>query len=231
LTDEELSAERALADVGRITAVSEEAANSRLSSVSRNGGKFLGGIELKCPQFEYDAQEQMFVATGPGVIKADNSKIPQPERDVGRFSMQKPCYAIVRNFEQLRYYLRTERIIADNASQRVYIDYFPITDELPEQVTMTAGRIEADLVETSTGRYRLWTLHAKDGISFQDKDKVFEASELLYDDQRDVVWARGSDAMPAYFNGLLFGGIEYDLTTGEVRKVEIRGPGFFNISQ
>jgi hypothetical protein len=231
LEDEELSSKRALADVGRITAVSDDGAGSRLSSVKRDGDKFLGGIELKCPRFEYDAREQMFVATGPGVIKADNSKIPQPRKDVGRFSMQKPCYAIVRNFEQLRYYLRTERIIADNPAERIYIDYFPITDQKPEQVTMTAGRIEADLVETAAGRYRLWTLHAKDGISFQDRDKVFEASELLYDDQRDVVWAKGSDSMPAYFNGIMFDGIEYDLATEEVKKVEIRGPGFFNISQ
>ncbi len=231
LNDEELSDGRALADVARITAVSDQGAGSRLSSVKRDGDKFLGGIELKCPRFEYDAQQQMFVATGPGVIKADNSKIPQPARDVGRFSMQKPCYAIVRNFEQLRYYLQTERIVAENASQRIYIDYFPINDQMPEQVTMTAGRIEADLVETATGRYRLWTLYATDGISFQDRDKVFEGSELLYDDQRDVVWARGSDSMPAYFNGIMFDGIEYDLATEEVRKVEIRGPGFFNISQ
>ena len=96
---------------------------------------------------------------------------------------------------------------------------------------MTAGRIEADLVETATGRYRLWTLYAADGISFQDRDKIFEGSELLYDDQHDVVWARGSDSMPAYFNGIMFDGIEYDLATDEVRKVEIKGPGFFNISQ
>jgi lipopolysaccharide export system protein LptA len=231
LNDEQVSNGRALADVARITALSEEGAGSRLSSVKRDGDKFLGGIELKCPRFEYDAQQQMFIASGPGVVKADNSRIPQPSKDVGRFSMQKPCYAIVRNFEQLRYYLQTERIVADNTSERIYIDYFPITDKKPEQVTMTAGRIEADLVETPTGQYRLWTLYAADGISFQDRDKIFEGSELLYDDQRDVVWARGSDAMPAYFNGIMFDGIEYDLATDEVRKVEIKGPGFFNISQ
>jgi hypothetical protein len=231
LNNEQVSDGRTLADVARITAISEEGIGSRLSSVKRDDDKFLGGIELKCPRFEYDAQQQMFIASGPGVIKADNSRIPQPSKDVGRFSMQKPCYAIVRNFEQLRYYLQTERIVADNSGERVYIDYFPITDRTPEQITMTAGRIEADLVETPTGQYRLWTLYATEGISFQDRDKIFEGSELLYDDQRDVVWARGSDSMPAYFNGIMFDGIEYDLATEEVRKVEIKGPGFFNISQ
>lgn len=231
LESEQTSANHALPDVARITALSRDGSTARLSSTRRQQDKFLGGIELKCPRFEYDARQQVFLATGPGVIKADNSKISQPQRDVGRFSLQKPCYAVVRNFEQLKYYLRTERIVADNAHQRIYIDYFPITNDRPEQVTMTAGYIEADLVQTSTGQYRLWTLLAKDGISFQDRDKLFEASELLYDDQRDLVLAKGSDAMPAYFNGIMFDGIEYNLATEEVRKVQIKGPGFFNISQ
>ncbi|MFA5785178.1 MAG: hypothetical protein WC962_09905, partial [Phycisphaerae bacterium] len=63
------------------------------------------------------------------------------------------------------------------------------------------------------------------------KDKTFEASELLYDDKRSVVLARGSDAMPVYFNGLMFDGIEYDLVTEEVKKVEISGPGFFRTTR
>jgi hypothetical protein len=231
LEDEQVSSGRAMANVRKITAISDTGANAKLSSVKRLDDKLAGGIELKCPRFEFDARRQMFVATGPGVIKVDNSNIPQPPKGAGRFSLQKPCYAIVRNFEQLRYYLKTEKIVADNAQGRIYIDYFPITDGQPEQVTVTAGHIEADLVETAAGRYRLWTLLAKDGISFQDRDKLFEGSELLYDDQRDLVWAKGSDAMPAYFNGIVFEGIEYNLVTEEVKKVEIRGPGFFRIGR
>lgn len=229
--EEENSSAGSLADVRKITAVGQTPTASRLSSIKKDNDKFLGGIELKCPQFEYDAREQMFLATGPGVVKADNSKIPQPQKNVGRFSMQKPCYAVVRNFETLRYYLDTERIIAENANERVFIDYFPIENGTAQQVTVTAGSIEADLVETSAGRYRLWSLLAKDGISFKDKDKTFEASELLYDDKRSVVLARGSDAMPVYFNGLMFDGIEYDLVTEEVKKVEISGPGFFRTTR
>lgn len=229
--EEEKSSAGSLADVRRISAIGLTPTASRLSSIKKDDEKFLGGIELKCPRFEYDAREQMFLATGPGIIKADNSQIPQPQKDVGRFSMQKPCYAIVRNFETLRYFLRTERIVADNSSERIFIDYFPIDNGTTQQVTVTAGHIEADLVETSAGRYRLWSLLAKDGISFKDKDKTFEASELLYDDKRSVVLARGSDAMPVYFNGLMFDGIEYDLVTEEVKKVEISGPGFFRATQ
>ena len=231
LESEQISEKHTLADVAKITALADDGSTARLSSVRWQGDEFLGGIELKCPRFEYDAREQMFLANGPGVIKADNSKIPQPQKQVGRFSMQKPCYAVVRNFEQLKYYLQTERIVADNPRERIYIDYFPITDQQSEQVTMTAGHIEADLVETTAGRYRLWTLLAKDGISFQDRGRLFEASELLYDDQKDLVLAKGSDAMPAYFNGIMFDGIEYDLATEQVRKVQIQGPGFFKIGQ
>ncbi len=231
LEDEQVSSGRAMANVRKITAISDTGANAKLSSVKRLDDELAGGIELKCPRFEFDVREQMFVATGPGIIKVDNSNVPQPPKGAGRFSLQKPCYALVRNFEQLRYYLKTEKIVADNAQGRIYIDYFPITDGQPEQVTVTAGHIEVDLVETAAGRYRLWTLLAKDGISFQDRDKLFEGSELLYDDQRDLVWAKGSDAMPAYFNGIVFDGIEYNLATEEVKKVEIRGPGFFRIGR
>ena len=231
LEDEQVSSGRAMANVRKITAISDTGANAKLSSVKRLDDELAGGIELKCPRFEFDVREQMFLATGPGIIKVDNSNVPQPPKGAGRFSLQKPCYAIVRNFEQLRYYLKTEKIVADNAQGRIYIDYFPITDGQPEQVTVTAGHIEVDLVETAAGRYRLWTLLAKDGISFQDRDKLFEGSELLYDDQRDLVWAKGSDAMPAYFNGIVFDGIEYNLATEEVKKVEIRGPGFFRIGR
>jgi hypothetical protein len=224
------SAKRALPDVAKITALSD-GAGAKLSSVTTADDKFLSGIELKCPRFEYDADRQMFLANGPGVIKADNSRIPQPKKDVGRFSLQKPCYAVVRNFEKLKYFLQTERIVADNPTGRIYIDYFPITNNQTEQVAMTAGHIQADLVETSAGRYRLWTLLAKDGISLQDRGKLFEANELLYDDQKDLVIAKGSDAMPAYFNGVMFDGIEYNLSTEEVKKVEVKNLGFFNINQ
>ncbi|MBN1796592.1 MAG: hypothetical protein JW804_07960 [Sedimentisphaerales bacterium] len=213
--------------IEKITVLSDIRQMARLSSVKKVGKDFITGIELKCPKFEYDTKGRMFTAFGSGVVKVDNSKIPQLGEDVGKFSLQRPCYAIVRDFDKLSYELEREKIIAYNEQGRLYIDYFPIVKHEQQQVSMTAGRIEADLVETVRGHYRLWALTASEGISFEDEDKVFEGSELVYNDRKSIIIAKGSDAMPAYFNGVLFDGIEYDLVTDEVKNIEIRGPGYF----
>lgn len=221
------------ADISYLTAVGTEGDLARLASIKKDNQNFLGGIELKCPRFEYDPAEQLFVATGPGVIKADNSKIPLPKKDVGRFSLRRPCYAVVRNFESLQYNLETEQITAYSDTERILIDYFPIDEEGSESrhVGITAGRIEADLVKTPTGQKRLWALLATNGISYRDQDKLFEGSALFYDDRNSIIKARGDDTMPAYFNGAMFDGIEYDLENDQVRNVKIAGPGFLQTAR
>ncbi len=219
------------ADISYLTAIGTEDTLAKLASIKKDNQNFLGGIELKCPRFEYDPAKQLFVATGPGVIKADNSKIPLPKKRVGRFSLRRPCYAVVRNFESLRYDLETEQITAYSDTERILIDYFPIGEEGSEQVSVTAGRIEADLVETQAGQKRLWALLATNGISYRDQDKLFEGSALFYDDRNSIIKARGDDSMPAYFNGAMFDGIEYDLDNDQVKNVKIAGPGFIQIAR
>lgn len=217
------------ADISYMTAIGSGKSLARLASVRTDNQNLLGGIELKCPRFEYDAVKQLFTATGPGVVKADNSNIPQPKKRVGRFSLQKPCYAVVRNFQKLEYNLSTEQIIAYNDSERVLIDYFPIDETGRQQVSVTAGRIEADLVQTDSGQRRLWALLATNGISFRDQDKLFEASTLFYDDRNSIITARGDEAMPVYFNGAMFDGLEYDLASEQVKNVKISGPGYIQV--
>lgn len=218
-------------DIAFITAVGDEQSASRLASVRKHGQNMLGGIEFKSPRFEYDAQKQLFIAAGPGVIKADNSKLPHPKKRVGRFSLQRPCYAVIRNFQHLEYDLAKEQIIAYNDSERILIDYFPIDEKGQQQVTVTAGRIEADLVQTDGGQKRLWALLATNGISFRDQDKLFEASRLFYDDRNSIITAVGDEAMPAFFNGALFDGIEYDLASEQVKNVKVSGPGYLQVTR
>jgi hypothetical protein len=134
---------------------------------------------------------------------------------------------VVDNFDELTYYLDNEKIVAFNEDGRLYVDYFPIVDHKTEQISVTAGHIEIDLVETSQGRYRLWALSASNGISYKDQDKIFQGSEFTYDDHNSVVIAKGDDEMPALFNGALFDAIEWNLKTDEVKNVKLSGPAFF----
>jgi len=197
----------------------------KLATVKTAGEKLLGGVEIKCAKFDYDIGQQLFLATGPGLIKVDNSAISRPKADLGRFSLRRRCYAVVRNFETLKYYLDANRIIADNSRERILIDYFPIVEgQYGQQVTASAGHVEVNLIETADGQIELSTLSAEGGIDYEEEDIQFEGSELFYDANKSIMTVQGDELQPCYFNGALVGAIEYNLNTGRV-NAKIIGPG------
>lgn len=189
------------------------------------GEKLLGFTKLKCRRFDYDAKQQFFLATGPGVIAIDNSKISEPNSDGGRFSLRKRCYAVVENFDTLKYFLETNQIIAEAEGQGVIVNYFPIVDgKYDQRVTVTAGRVVLNLVETADGRTELSTLRATGGVTYEEKDIEFVGSKLFYDVGKSIITVQGDESHPCIFNGALVDAIEYDLKTRRV-KFEIVGPG------
>lgn len=213
----------------------------RLATVKTAESELIGGVELKCIRFDYDTGEQLFLATGPGgVIKVDNSNIAEPEKKPDKkFSLQKRCYAVVRNFDTLKYYLETNQIIADAGGEGIFIDYFPIVKEkYGRQVAVTASHIEALLYETADGRTELSTLSATDGITYEEegkkniwgqrKDIQFVGSEMFYDADESMITARGDESQPCLFNGALVDGIQYDLKSGKV-ETRITAPGMLGL--
>jgi hypothetical protein len=189
------------------------------------GEDLLGFTKLKCRRFDYDAKQQSFLATGPGIIAIDNSKISEPNAVAGRFSLRRRCYAVVENFETLKYLLETNQIIAEAEGQGVVVDYFPIVDgKYGQRVMVTAGRVVADLLETADGRTEISTLRATGGITYEEKDKEFAGSRLFYDATKAVLTVQGDQSHPCIYNGTLVDQIEYDLKTDTV-KFKIVGPG------
>jgi len=206
----------------------------RLATVKTAGGspeRLLGGIELKCRKFDFDTGRQLFLATGPGIIKLDNSNIAEPNAGLDRFSLQRRCYAFVRNFDTLKYSLEANRIIADAGGEGILIDYFPIVKgQYSRQVAVTAGHIEALLYETAGGQTELSTLSAIGGIVYEEEDIQFAGSQLFYDANSSIMTVQGSESQPCLLNGALVDGIEYDLKTGKV-KAEISGPGVLRMKR
>ena len=200
-----------------------------------NIGKLLSGIELKCSRFDYDALRPEFLATGPGLIKLDNSKAPEPNETAGRFSLQKPCWAVLDGFDSLRYFIRENRIVADAGPQeKLQINYIPAVDgRYDEYVRAKASHIEAILYELPSGRTELSTLSATGGIQYEDKNNQFIGSEMFYDHQAAVIKVRGDKSQPCYCNGILVDGIEMNLKTGIVKKVkfDIVAPGSIQINR
>jgi len=197
----------------------------------------LGFTKLKCLKFDYDAGQQMFLATGSGVIAVDNSKIAEPEREVGRFSLQRPCYAVVRNFDTLKYFSEANLIIADAGAEQILIDYFPvIKGQQGQQTSATSNHIEAVLYETASGQNELSTLSAKGGITYEEerakkgKTIQFVGSEMFYDGSKSMITAWGDELQPCFLNGVLAPGIEYNLKTDRI-KTKIVGPGMLQMGR
>ncbi len=181
------------------------------------GAKLLGGVELKCRQFDYDAVEQLFLATGPGLIKLINSGPAEPNQQAGRLSLRKPCVALIDRFETLKYLIAENRIIADAGAGKMLIDYFSTVAGKPEYVRAEASRVDAFLQQTPQGQTDLATLTATGGIYYEDTDNRFLGKELFYDHQTGKVEVSGDESQRCYYNGALVDGIKLDVNT---RKVE-----------
>jgi len=188
------------------------------------GAKLLGGVELKCRQFDYDAVEQLFLATGPGLIKLINSAPAEPNEQAGRLSLRKPCVALIDRFETLKYLIAENRIIADAGAGKMLIDYFSTAGGRPEYVRAEASRVEAFLQQTPQGQTDLATLTATGGIYYEDTNNRFLGKELFYDHQTGKVEVKGDDSQPCYYGGAMVDGIKLDLNSGKV-EANVVAPG------
>jgi hypothetical protein len=223
---------RSRADIKHLTASGEVV---QLDTSKWAGEELLGFTKLKCLKFDYDAGQQMFLATGSGVIAVDNSKIAETGKKVGKFSLQRPCYAVVRNFDTLKYLTEADIIIADAGSEQILIDYFPVVQgQQGQQTSATANHVEAVLYKTSSGQTELSTLSAKGGITYEEerakkgKTIQFVGSEMFYDNSKSMITAWGDESQPCFLNGALAPGIEYDLKTDRI-KTKITGPSMLQM--
>jgi len=204
----------------------------RLVSKKTAGKKQLGGIQLESRKLDYDPGKGLFVATGPGIIQMDNSNISPSTTQTGKFSLSKPCYAVVREFETLKYLIQKNQIVADAPSEDgLIIDYFPALNgkaQLDQQATVTTPHIQADLIKTASGQSKLSTLSAAGGIVYVDQDKLFEGSSLFYDAGKSLVTVKGDELRPCSYNGSFAGAIEWDLKTDSV-KTDVAAPAILQL--
>ncbi len=193
--------------------------------------KILGGVELKCSRFDFDNHQRMFVAAGPGILKVDNSNVSEPQRGSGKFGLRRRYYAFMRDFDTLKYFSRTNEIIADSTSRQIILDYIPVGDDSSdEQIRATAGHIKANLTETVTGQTDLSTLYADGGVTYREGNTEFVGGRLFYDHDRSLMTVNADQLQPCYFNGAAVDAIEYNLKTGKI-KTEIVAPGPMQLSR
>ncbi|MGD0596300.1 MAG: hypothetical protein ABSA64_02115 [Sedimentisphaerales bacterium] len=199
--------------------------NTHLASTKKTGDKLLVGIELKCASIDYNTTDGNFFAAGPGLIKVDNSQTDEPQDKLGRFSLQRKCYALLRNFDSLAYAGQSKHLIADSKGGSLLVDYFPLVEGRGnEKVSVTASHVEADIAETLQGRMELKDLLAKGAVTYEDKDTQVIGSEFIYDANTALIDIRGDKYRPCNFNGAILDAVRYDTKTGKW-NTRIKGPG------
>jgi len=199
--------------------------NTHLASTKKTGDKLLVGIELKCASIDYNTTDDNFFAAGPGLIKVDNSQTDEPQEKLAKFSLQRKCYALLRNFDSLAYAGQSKHLIADSKGGSLLVDYFPLVEGRGnEKVSVTSSHVEADIAETLTGRMELKDLLAKGAVTYEDKDTQVVGSEFIYDANTALIDIRSDKYRPCNFNGAIIDAVRYDTKTGKW-NTRIKGPG------
>ncbi len=211
--------------IKRITTLGGKAT---LAGTKSRNDKIISGIQLKCKKFDYDQKKELVLAAGPGNIVIDNSNAPS-DPNASKFDFKGPYWAVIRNFEFLKYKIDKNNLTAESASDSIMIDYVPVRKgKRKDTISIALGNIDADFAETATGKTQLQVLNAEKGVFYQDKDLEFAGSELFYNTENSILDVKGNDSHPCILNGQLVESIKYDMKNEKLIKAEIKKPGVIN---
>lgn len=235
------------ADENSIRHISVVGKNVMLFSERKADEEVLSLVRLKCLRIDYDATDEFVEAMGPGVIEVDNSKVPvdadpgaeviansedtasSEENATSEITLKEPCYAIIDDFDSLKWYTVTNKLVVDGSSDSVKIQHIPVVNGQFGKITYVAARnIEAKYKTTSDGRSELVALTASDTVSFMEKDgdvvlNNFIGDNLFYDATKSNILITGTEGNPCLANGFNTDKISYNLATGEL-VTGISGP-------
>ncbi|HPS56208.1 MAG TPA: hypothetical protein PLP05_11485, partial [Sedimentisphaerales bacterium] len=206
----------------------------QITVVEMSNNVTLGFSKLKCSQVDYDDLEKTIFAKGPGMIIVDNSRVKTSasENIAAGYSLSRPCYVFLRDFDELQYYINSNKILAYGIDKRLLIDYFPADkDDTDSQINSTAGSLQVNLIENADGRTEISTIHAGNGITYEDSKNQIAANEMFYDSALSIITARGSEEQGCMLNGVFVDEIQYDLKAGAILKTTLGKPSATDIEK
>lgn len=204
--------------------------------------ELLSLTRLKCKRIDYDASDEIVTAMGPGVIEIDNSKAPVVEladekTDSNQITLKEPCFALIEDFDSLKWYQKQNKLVADGNSSSVKIQHIPVIKLEPLQfgkvTSAAARRIEASFITSPQGRPELSGLTASNAMSFMERqgDEVtnsFIGDKLFYNVSNSTMLVTGTEGAPCIVNGFNTDKIIYNLATGEL-LTNVSGPSMIQL--
>jgi len=193
-------------------------------------GELLAGAELECQRFECDpiSGQEILTATGPGDIRFNNAKAQGTGEDG---VPDKACYAFLKGFETLQFFVAENRIVALASDNRMQFEYFPVVEGQTSQcrIYAEAKYVEIELLKTHSGKMELGRLTAMGDVYYEDKgndqkDKqLFNADGISYNHRLASLRMWSDMNEPCLVNGMSVPGIQYNLKNTDL-KFELIGP-------
>lgn len=192
----------------------------------KTGDDLVGSVVLKASKLDYEAGREDFIISGPGRITLHNGEDLDVDADPNEFSIGRPCFALMQDFDTLTYSAKSNVIVADAREQMIELIYIPEIDgsyDHDRDVNAYAGRIEIKLAPTEDNRVDLASIAALQGIEFFDSENEFQGAQLFYDHALDLITVTGDATQPCLFNGAPVDRIEMNPKTGRT-KAEFQEP-------
>ena len=196
-------------------------------SYQKQQDKVVGGITLKCRQIDYDGIKNAVWATGGRdcIVKIDNSKAPELAKTAAGFNLKGPCYALLTNFENLRWQMKDNRIVAEGVSGGMHLSAVPIVQGKDGQpIQIDTGHAQIDLIQMPDGRKAVSILRATDGIHYREEGSYeLSGREFFYDGSKSLVSISGDSSIPCMANGVQCKSITINSNTGSAQMEGFTG--------
>lgn len=202
----------------------------RLNSQRTKDSQRISAVELLCKKLNYDALNKIITAIGSqevAEIQIDNSNAVDESNGSNKITMKRPSYALIKNFDTLKWFLEKNRVEADGDMKRLYAGFLPVKPDgtVGDKSIVNCGRVEAVFTQSEQGKNEISTVLATKGINFEDKKYQFEGGNLFYETGSNFVRITGSPGRNCLFNGAVVDAIEYNLQTGKATAEIGQTPG------
>jgi len=204
-------------------------------SIKTHGEEKLFHVRLNCKEMSFDRSNDTILATGPGEIQMDNSKVQLADSDATKADFHRPCYAFIDGFDTIRWDLHAQKIVADGDEDTMRFVYVPLLDGKNEKyIYVYSQQIESSFLAGSDGKTVLKGISTDKGVNYEewngDKTKrlhYVNGQTLYYDTGDGDGWIKikGTPAVSCNVDGFRTPEAFVHSVTGEIKTSLSTTPG------
>ena len=200
--------------------------------------QLLSNVKLYCTEIAYSQTDDEILAKGPGgEIQLDNSHIPDPNtsEESDGIAFDQPCYVYIGGFDQIKWNLTEQKIVADGQEDQLKLAYIPLKGGKSDKyIFVNSIRFDLSFLTDSTGRPVLKRVFTDKPITYEEwnSDQTkrlhhIEGQSLDYDSVDGDGWIKiaGAPAVPCNVDNMRMPEVLVHPVTGEIKASISTRPG------